>query len=264
MHSLLPYVLTFALGLIVGSFLNVCIYRIPRGLSIIMPSSRCPSCNTPIKPWDNIPIVSYILLRGKCRYCKVRISLRYPLVELLNAVLYLMVFLRFGFGLHTAVYFVFSSALIVITFIDIDFQIIPDRITLAGIPLGFLAGSFLLPDPFARSSLLGIKASLIGLGSGFGLFSLVALAGSAIFKKEALGGGDIKMMAMVGALMGWKTVILTTFLGSLTGSVFGITLMILKGKNRTTKLAFGPFLALGAIITLFFGQEISSWYLRGR
>jgi leader peptidase (prepilin peptidase)/N-methyltransferase len=258
------YILIFSFGLIIGSFLNVCIYRIPRRLSIIIPSSRCPSCNTPIKPWDNIPIVSYILLGGKCRYCQAQISLRYPLVEFLNAVLYLIIFWRFGFGLHTVTYFIFSSALIVITFIDLDFQIIPDRITLTGIPLGFLAGSFLLPDPFARSSLLGIKESLIGLVSGFGLFYLVALAGSAIFKKEALGGGDIKMMAMVGALMGWKTVLLTTFLGSLTGSVFGITFMVLKGKNRTTKLAFGPFLALGAIITLFFGQEISSWYLRGR
>ncbi len=258
------YLIIFLFGLIAGSFLNVCIYRIPRGLSIIIPSSRCPSCNTPIKPWDNVPIVSYIFLGGKCRYCKARISFRYPLVEFLNAVLYLMAFWRFGVGLHTVVYCIFSSALIVITFVDLDFQIIPDRITLAGIPFGFLAGSFLLPDPFARHLLLGMKASLIGLASGFGLFYLVALAGSAIFKKEALGGGDIKMMAMVGALMGWKTVILTTFLGSLTGSIFGITLMVFKGKNRTTKLAFGPFLALGAIITLFFGQEISSWYLRGR
>jgi leader peptidase (prepilin peptidase)/N-methyltransferase len=260
----LLYAIIFLFGLIIGSFLNVCIYRIPRGLSIIIPSSRCPSCTTPIKPLDNIPIVSYIFLGGKCRHCKARISLRYPLVEFLNAVLYLIVLWKFGFGLHTVVYFIFSSALIVITFIDIDFQIIPDRITLAGIPLGFLAGSFLLPDPFVRSSLLGIKESLIGLVSGFGLFYFVALAGSAIFKKDALGGGDIKMMAMVGALMGWKTVILTTFLGSLTGSVFGITLMVLKGKNRATKLAFGPFLALGAIITLLFGQEISSWYLSGR
>jgi leader peptidase (prepilin peptidase)/N-methyltransferase len=205
-----------------------------------------------------------MLLNGKCRYCKAKISLRYPFVEFLNGALYLIVFWKFDFGLHTFIYFVFSSALIVITFIDVDFQIIPDRITLAGIPLGVLAGSFLLPDPFARSSLLGIKASLIGLVSGFGLFYLVALAGSAIFKKEAMGGGDIKMMAMVGAAMGWKAVILTTFLGSLTGSIFGITLMVLKGKNRTTKLAFGPFLALGTIITLFFGQEIFSWYLRGR
>jgi len=264
MHFFIPYILIFTFGLTVGSFLNVCIYRIPRGLSIIIPSSRCPSCLIPLKPWDNIPVLSFLLLRGRCRYCKARISLRYPLVEFLNAILYLIVFWRFGFGLHVFVYFVLSSSLIVITFIDLDFQIIPDRITLAGIPLGFLAGSFLLPDPFARSSLLGIKESFIGMVSGFAIFYLVALVGSAIFKKEALGGGDIKMMTMIGATMGWKTVILTTFLGSLAGSIFGITLMALKGKNMTTKLAFGPFLALGAIITLFFGQEIFFWYIGAR
>jgi leader peptidase (prepilin peptidase)/N-methyltransferase len=255
------YIIAFIFGSVVGSFLNVCIFRMPRRLSIILPSSRCPSCNTPIKPWDNIPIVSYIFLGGKCRFCKAKISFRYPLVEMLNAVLYVLILWRFDFGWHTLVYFIFSSSLIIITFIDLDFQIIPDRITLSGIPIGFLAGSFLLPDPFARSSLLGIKGSLIGMIAGFGVFYLVALIGSAIFKKEALGGGDVKMMAMVGALMGWKTVILTTFLGSLTGSILGILLIVSKGKDRMTKLPFGPFLALGTVITLFFGQEILSWYL---
>lgn len=264
MYAIMPYLTVFLFGLITGSFLNVCIYRIPRGLSIIIPSSRCPSCNTPIKPWDNIPIVSYIFLGGKCRFCKAKISLRYPLVELLNAIMYALILWRFNFGWHTFVYFVFSSSLIVITFIDLDFQIIPDRITLSGIPIGFLVGSFLLPDPFARSSLLGMKESLIGMVTGFGLFYLVALIGSAIFKKEAMGGGDVKMMAMVGALMGWKAVLLTTFLGSLTGSIIGILLMVLKGKDRKAKIPFGPFLALGTIITLFYGQEILSWYIRGR
>jgi len=264
MYALKPYLTVFLFGLITGSFLNVCIYRIPRGLSIIIPSSRCPSCNTPIKPWDNIPIVSYILLGGKCRFCKAKISLRYPLVELLNAIMYALILWRFNFGWHTIIYFVFSSSLIVITFIDLDFQIIPDRITLSGIPIGFLAGSFLLPDPFARSSLLGMKESLIGMITGFGLFYFVALIGSAIFKKEAMGGGDVKMMAMVGALTGWKAVLLTTFLGSLTGSIIGILLIVLKGKDRKAKIPFGPFLALGTIITLFYGQEILSWYIRGR
>ena len=264
MEALILYLIVSLFGLIVGSFLNVCIYRIPRGLSIIIPSSRCPSCNTPIKPWDNIPIVSYILLGGKCRFCQAKISFRYPLVELLNAIMYALILWRFDFGWHTVIYFVFSSSLIVITFIDLDFQIIPDKITLSGIPIGFLVGSFLLPDPFARSSLLGMKESLIGMATGFGLFYLVALIGSAIFKKEALGGGDVKMMAMVGALMGWKTVLLTTFLGSLTGSIVGVLLMVLKGKDRKAQLPFGPFLALGTIITLFYGQEILSWYLGGR
>ena len=261
MNNIIPYFTVFLLGLIVGSFLNVCIYRIPREFSIIMPSSRCPSCNTPIMPWDNIPIVSYLLLGGKCRSCKTRISFRYPFVEFLNGLFYIAVLWKFGIGWHTLVYLVFFSSLIVITFIDLDFQIIPDRITLPGIPLGLLAGSFLLPDPFLRSSLLGIKKSLLGAFAGFGLFYLVALSGSALFKKEALGGGDIKIMAMVGALTGWKGVLSTTFFGSLTGTIVGIFLILLKGKTKETKIPFGPFLAFGAVITIFFGQEILSWYI---
>lgn len=261
MNGLIPYLIVFVFGLFVGSFLNVCIYRMPRRLSIILPSSRCPSCNSPIKPWDNIPLVSYVLLGGRCRFCKARISLRYPLVELLNAVFYVWILWRFGLGWHTLMYYFFCSALIVIAFIDLDFQIIPDRITLTGIPIGLIAGSFLLPDPFSRFLLLGIENSLIGMLTGFGFFYLLAFAGSTIFKKEALGGGDIKMMAMIGAVMGWKAVLLTTFLGSSAGAVFGILLMIFKGKDRMTKIPFGPFLALGAVATLFYAQEMFSWYL---
>jgi len=264
MHDSVLYITVFLFGLVVGSFLNVCIYRIPRRLSIIIPSSRCPSCNSPIKPRDNIPLVSYIILGGRCRFCKTRISLRYPIVEFLNAVFYVGILGKFGFGLHTVVYFVFTSALIVIAFIDLDFQIIPDRITLSGIPLGLIAGSLLLPDPFSRSVLLGIKNSLGGMAAGLGLFYLVALAGYAIYKREALGGGDIKMMAMVGAVMGWKAVLLTTFTGSLAGAVIGIVHMVRKGEGRQTKIPFGPFLALGAVVTLFYGQEILSWYLGGQ
>ncbi len=143
----------------------------------------------------------------------------------------------------------------VITFIDLDFQIIPDRITLPGIPLGLLAGSFLMPDPFMRASLLGFKASVIGFLAGGGLFYAIA-----VLSRGGMGGGDIKMMAMVGALTGWKAVFLTTFVGSLTGAVVGIFLMIYKGKGRKTKIPFGPFLALGSLTVLFFGQEIFEWY----
>jgi len=249
MPDIFLYITAFLFGTAVGSFLNVCIYRIPRNVSIITPSSRCPSCNIPIKPWDNMPIVSYIFLGGKCRICKARISFRYPLVEFLNAVLYVLVLWKFGFAWHTIVYFLFCSALIVISFIDLDFQIIPDRITLAAIPIGLVVGSFLLPDPFLRYSLLGYKTSIIGF--------FVAIA---LLSRGGMGGGDIKMMAMVGSFMGWKAVLLTTFLGSFIGAVFGIFLMIFKGKGRKTKIPFGPFLALGTLITLFYGQEIFYWY----
>ncbi|MDI6891133.1 MAG: prepilin peptidase [Thermodesulfovibrionales bacterium] len=261
MHGIIPYLTVFLFGSVVGSFLNVCIYRIPRGLSIIVPSSRCSSCNIPIRPWDNIPILSYIFLGGRCRACKARISSRYPLVELLNAVFYVVVLWRFGFGWHTPVYSVFCSALIVITFIDLDFQIIPNGITLPGIPIGIILGGFLLLDPFMRHLSLGIKSSLTGASIGFGFYYLVAKVGARIFKKEAMGGGDIKLMAMVGGFLGWKGVILTTFLGSLSGAIIGVLLILLKGREWGSKIPFGPYLALGSVITLFYGQEILSWYL---
>lgn len=256
MDSIILYIFVFLFGSIVGSFLNVCIYRIPRKLSIIIPSSRCPSCNTWIKPWDNIPILSYFFLKGKCRVCKSKISLIYPLVEFLNAAMYVFILWRFGFALHTLLYFVFCSTLIVISFIDLEFQIIPDKITLPGIPVGIIMGSFLLPDPFMRYTILGWQASLIGFVVGGGLFYALALV-----SRGGMGGGDIKMMAMVGALMGWKAVLLISFIGSFIGGIVGIFLMVFKGKGRKTKIPFGPFLALGSLITLFYGEEIFYWYL---
>jgi leader peptidase (prepilin peptidase)/N-methyltransferase len=261
MHSIILYIIVFVFGSVVGSFLNVCIYRIPRNLSIITPSSRCPSCNMPINPLDNIPIISYIFLGGRCRACKTKISFRYPLVELLNAVLYILVLWRFGAEWHTLVYCIFCSSLIVISFIDLDFQIIPDRITLTGIPIGIIFGGFLLLDPFMRHSHLGIKSSLIGAFIGFGFYYLIAEAGYRIFKKEAMGGGDIKLMAMIGGFLGWKGVILTTFLGSLSGTIIGILLMLIKGREWGSKIPFGPYLALGAFVTLLYGQEIFHMYL---
>ena len=248
-------------GALIGSFLNVCIYRIPRGISVVWPSSRCPSCNAPIRAWDNIPVLSFLLLGGSCRNCRVRIPYRYPLVESLNAVFYLILLWRFGPGWPFLVYALFCSALIVITFIDLDFQIIPDRITLPGIPIGLFAGSLLLPDPFLRSVTLGWRGSLIGAVSGFLFFYLVAAAGEKVFKKEAMGGGDIKMMAMVGGVIGWKGIILTTFLGSLLGSIIGVLMMIFAGRERGSLIPFGPFLAVGSAISLIFGQEIIFWYL---
>ncbi len=255
------YVIVFVLGSLVGSFLNVCIYRIPRGLSVVMPSSRCPSCENPIKPWDNVPILSYLFLGGRCRYCGERISFRYPLVEGFNALCYAALLWRFGPGWDFPVYCFLCSALIVITFVDLDFQIIPDRITLPGIVIGILTGSFLLPDPFMRTDALGFSTSLIGAAGGFGFYYLVAWLSLAILKKEGMGGGDIKMMAMVGAFLGWKAVILTTFLGSLTGSIAGISMMVARGREKGSLLPFGPFLSIGAVISLFFGEEILRWYL---
>ncbi len=254
--TLIHYFIVFIFGSIIGSFLNVCIYRMPRGLSIIIPASRCPSCSAVIKPYDNIPILSFIILGGKCRNCRSRIPLRYPLVEAINALMYTAVLWRFGSGWHTPVLFAFCSAMIVITFIDLDFQIIPDVITLPAIPIGLITGALLLPDPFARSSILGFREAIAGILSGGGLFYIIA-----VLSRGGMGGGDIKMMAMVGAFMGWKAVLLTTFSGSLLGSIIGVFLMVFKGRGRKTKIPFGPFLASGAILTLFYGQEILALYL---
>ena len=250
-------IIVFIFGLIVGSFLNVCIYRLPRSLSIVRPASACPRCNATVKPWDNIPVASYILLGGKCRNCGSPISLRYPFVELLNGILYLAVMTFFGPGWHVLFLFMLVSAFIVITFIDLDFQIIPDSITLPGVVIGLIAASFLLPDPFLTraTGIVGFKNSLIGMALGAGLYYLIA-----VLSRGGMGGGDMKMMAMVGAFMGWKAIFLTTFIGSLTGSFIGIFLMVAKGKGRKTKIPFGPFLALGAIATLFYGNVILNWY----
>lgn len=255
------YIMVISFGLVVGSFLNVCIYRLPRSLSIVSPPSACPVCGSWVKPWDNVPLLSYFVLRGKCRSCKEPISLRYPLVELLNGLLYAAVVRSFGPGWHTPLLFMLVSALIVITFIDMDFQIIPDSITLPGVVIGLVSASFLLPDPFSILhsdsvlSIVGFKNSLAGLLFGGGLFYLIA-----VLSRGGMGGGDIKMMAMVGAFMGWKAIFLTTFIGSVTGSVVGIFLIIAKGKGRKTKIPFGPFLAIGALVTLFSGNIILNWY----
>ncbi len=252
------YVIVFVFGLIVGSFLNVCIHRIPREESIVRPSSKCPKCGSPIKPWDNIPVISYILLKGKCRYCGEPISIRYPLVEFLNGLFYVLVLWRYGLTVTAIAYMAYLSALIVITFIDFDFQIIPDVITLPGAVIAFVLAIFVVVDPFDRTEVLGFKQSLLGLSTGFGLYYAIA-----VLSRGGMGGGDIKMMAMVGALTGWKGVLFTTFFGSLTGSVVGIGLMLFKGKGRKTKIPFGPFLAFGSSMSVLFGKELLELYLNG-
>ncbi len=251
-------IISLLFGLIIGSFLNVCIYRIPRELSIVSPASSCPNCKTPIRPWDNIPVISYLILAGKCRKCGEKISLRYPSVELLNGLMYLAVLYRFGLGWHLPLLYALVSSLIVITFIDLDFQIIPDAITLPGMIIGLAVSHFIMPDPFATYSLLGFVNSVIGLLAGGVTFYLIA-----ILSRGGMGGGDVKMMAMVGSFMGWKGVFLTTLVGSLTGSLIGIVLIVFKGKGRKTKIPFGPFLALGSLVALFFGRMIVDWYFPG-
>lgn len=243
----------FLFGAIVGSFLNVCIYRIPAEKSIVSPPSHCPSCGERVRPYDNIPLLSWLLLGGKCRFCRARISVRYPLVELLTALLTLFLFREYGFSADFAALFLFSAALVVITFIDLDHQIIPDIISLPGIPLGF-AFSFFLPQ-------VGWKNSMIGILAGGGSLLIVAYAYELITRKEGMGGGDIKLLAMMGAFLGWKSIPFIIFVGSLLGSVIGISLMIAQKKDSKLAIPFGPFLATAAIIYIFFGDNIIGWYL---
>jgi leader peptidase (prepilin peptidase) / N-methyltransferase len=233
-------------GALVGSFLNVCIWRIPREESIVFPSSHCPGCSHPIRFYDNIPVVSYLLLRGRCRDCGAPITLRYPLVEILTAVLALLLFWKYGFSLQLLCAFLFTAALIVITFIDIDYQIIPDVISLPGIPLCFLAAVFIMKVPFLES--------LIGVLVGGGILYMIAVGYEWMTKREGMGGGDIKLLAMLGAFFGWKSLLFIVLCSSLAGAVVGITVMVIKGQDMKYAVPFGPFLALGAVAYFFFGD----------
>jgi len=245
-------VFVFLFGAVVGSFLNVCIYRIPRDESIVFPASHCPECGTKIRAFDNIPILSYLLLRGSCRSCGTRISWQYPAVELLSALLTLFLFLKFLFSPTFFVLYLFCMALVVITFIDLEHQIIPDSISLPGIVVGF-AASFFLPW-------LGWLNSLIGIVAGGGSLLFVAFGYQLLTKKEGMGGGDIKLLAMMGAFLGWKAIPFIIFTSSLFGSVVGLTLMAVRKKDSQLPIPFGPFLAFGAVLFIFYGRQMIQWY----
>ena len=252
----------FIFGAIVGSFLNVCILRIPNGESIVHPPSHCPSCKAPIAFYDNIPLLSYLILRGRCRACRESISARYFAVELLTASLTAALFYKFGLGPAFFASFIFVGALIVISFIDLDVMIIPDVISLPGIVLGLLfsiAGRYALEDPF--EIIPSPLNSLIGLLVGGGFLLAVGWIYEVFTKVEGMGGGDIKLFAMIGAFLGWKSLLGTLLFASLGGSVIGITVMLVKGVGRRHPIPFGPFLCLGALLYLFFGKELAAFYL---
>ena len=253
MFNILIVIIIFIFGMCIGSFLNVCIYRLPESKSIAdPPRSICPSCKNHIRFYDNIPVLSYIWLKGRCRNCNAPISFRYPLVELMNGIVAVALLFKFGLSVESLVYFVFISSLIVITFIDLDHQIIPDIITLPGIPMGLIA-SFALPT-------ITLKASALGLLIGGGSLWFVAWAYNLIAHRDGMGGGDIKLLAMMGTIIGWKGVIFTIFASSVIGSCVGITMMLIKNKNMKFAIPFGPFLSIGAIAYVFFGSQCIAWY----
>lgn len=246
------YILLFVVGLVVGSFLNVCILRIPYGESIIQPGSRCLQCRASISWFDNVPLVSFIRLRARCRWCGGKISWRYPLVECLNGVSYLGIVCKFGWTRSALVYALFLSLLLVVTMIDLDHFIIPDVITLPGLVVGFFTATFILP--------VGWTGSLLGIALGGGILWGLAAVSPYLFGKEGLGGGDIKFLSMIGAFLGWQHVCMTLFLASCSGAMVGIGLIAFCNVERGQYLPFAPFLTAGAVASLFFYQELLGTY----
>jgi leader peptidase (prepilin peptidase)/N-methyltransferase len=238
-------------GLLIGSFLNVCIVRLPADQSVVRPGSRCPKCETPIRWWDNIPVFSWLFLGGKCRTCRTRISLLYPVVELLVGLLFFLAVLEYGLTIEAARAAIFGTLLLGITLTDGRTYLIPDEFTLGG--LGF---ALVIALASGFQALLG---ALLGALVGFLILWVVGAAGKWLLKEEAMGGGDIKMMAMVGAFLGWQGVLLTIFLGALTGTLIFLPLKLMR-KDRL--VPFGVFLSLGAAVTFLIGPAILDWYKR--
>ncbi|MDH4230085.1 MAG: prepilin peptidase [Nitrospirota bacterium] len=235
-------------GLVVGSFLNVVICRLPLEQSVVSPGSRCPRCQTAIRWYDNVPLLGWLWLGAKCRACKAPISPEYPLVEAANGLLWGALAWRFGWTPALPVYLLLASSLLTLTVIDLHHQILPDRITLPGIVVGLVASATLLP--------VGFVGALSGAVLGAGLYLAIV-----VLSRGGMGGGDVKLIAMIGAFMGWQAVLLTTVLAATTGSLVGVVLMVAFGKGRKHAVPFGPFLALGALFHLFWGAQVIDWYL---
>jgi leader peptidase (prepilin peptidase) / N-methyltransferase len=246
-------------GAIIGSFLNVVIYRLPaENLSVVKPRSFCPECGNQIKWYDNLPLFSYWILRGKCRNCGASYSIRYFFVELTTAA-FAVLFLHgvVGWKLFDPatglIWFFLTCSLIAITFIDLDLQIIPNEISLPGIPIGLALSFFFMPH--------GIISSLIGVAVGGGILLVIAYSYLFITKKEGMGMGDVKLLAMLGAFLGWQAVPFTLFAASMVGTVVGVAFIIASGKGRHYRVPFGPFLSLGAVLYMFIGPFVIDWYL---
>lgn len=245
-------VAALALGLIVGSFANVCIHRLPLRQSVVSPRSRCPHCGAAIAAGDNLPLLSYALLRGRCRVCRGPISVRYPLVEVANGLLYLGLALQLGPTLRTLVLMAFVTALLVLSLIDLDHRLLPNVITLPGIAVG--VGASLLPGPPTPLS------SLAGAAGGYLAFWAVAEAYRRARGVEGLGQGDWKMTAMLGAFLGWDQMLLAVFLASIVGTVVGLALIVFRGGNGRYALPLGTFLGLAGIVATFVGEPLTTWY----
>lgn len=254
MTDILPVVLAGLLGLAFGSFLNAAIYRLPRDIKLRKGRSRCPECQEPLKWFHNVPVLAYLFLRGKCAFCGSKIPIRYPIVELVNAALYVYLFVEYGPTLEFVIFAYLFSALLTITLIDYDHRIIPDVITLPGIVLGLAVS--LLPDG------MGILQSGIGLLVGGGSLYLIAMLGDWLFKKESMGGGDIKLAAMLGAFLGWQKILFVFICSAGIGLAISLLLMIVSSRLRQERtIPFGPFLAIAAALAILWGDQLIRLYV---
>jgi len=266
-------VFVFLFGLIIGSFLNVCILRIPGGKSIVMPASACPKCGTPIRPYDNIPVASYLLLAGKCRKCKTKISPMYPAVELLTGLLFLACYEVFGLSAEALKWAVFSAIMIVLVFTDLRERLLPDVVNYAGLGLGLALSLFTKPSDGTAlwlanrifdfpppAPILSLTDAVIGAAAGSGLLWLVSEAYFRFRGREGMGLGDVKMMLMAGAFLGLKRTLLTIFAGSILGSFLGVAFILARRKGSDYELPFGTFLGMAALLVVFFGTPVVNWY----
>jgi leader peptidase (prepilin peptidase)/N-methyltransferase len=245
-------VLAALFGLVFGSFLNVCIYRLPRDQSVVWPASRCTTCGRELAWYENVPVVSWAALRGRCRTCGERISVMYPLVEAVTAAMFVVMAAHFGITPLFAVRVLFGCAMVVLFVIDLQHQILPNEITVPGIVAGLVASVFLPP---------GWREALIGAVAGGGVLWLIAFAYERLRHKEGLGFGDVKMLAMIGAFLGWKLMLLTLVFASFTGSSVALLLMLARRADWQSKLPLGTFLALGAVLASVYGDAVVKWYL---
>lgn len=262
--------LAFIFGIIVGSFLNVCIWRLPREESLVEPGSHCPNCDTPLKAWDLVPLFSFLIQGCKCRYCKQPITWRYFFVELATGIYFILVYLKFGLGIDFAAYSLFGASLIAILFIDLEHFIIPDQLSIFGIVVGIgrdianiytgRVKPFHIPIPGVDYS-IPLPQSIAAILVCGGSFLLIAIVSYYIYKKEGIGGGDVKLAAAIGANLLMGQAALSFFLAAIIGGVIAIYLLINKKKTGQDYVAFGPMMVIGAFIAMFYGKEIVRWWL---
>lgn len=243
------YILVFVFGTIIGSFLNVVIYRVPRNESIVYPPSHCANCKHELKPYDLIPVVSYIVLRGRCRYCGNRISIRYPIVELLTGIIYLILFVYFGISIKSLSYAFLASLLIAISFIDMEHKIIPNKVILIGLIAGVAFRLIMIN--------YGVWDYIVGFLVGGGVLLLISLLSGG-----GMGGGDIKLMAMIGLFVGWKLTISTLFLAVVLGAIGGIAMILFKIKTRKDYIPFGPYISIACLISILYGYDLLNMYIK--